>query len=161
MFKTIRLGMKIDEDIKKGIFLMLFFLVLIFCLFFVINVYNREYYNILGIAEVISFSFTTIIMICITLLEAKSVIFKYFCQIAKNENHKRLIDKIYALKQERGEKERIDEYRYLTKEQFKLIRDFVYDDLLKSEKQEKEKADNKKKEISNLENEIKNYKIIL
>lgn len=55
----------------------------------------------------------------------------------------------------------IDEYRYLTKEQFKLIRNFVYSDFLKSEKQEKEKADNKKKEISNLENEIKNYKITL
>lgn len=92
---------------------------------------------------------------------AKSVIFKYFCQIAKDENHKRLIDKIYALKQEKREEERIDEYRYLTKEQFKLIRNFVYSDFLKSEKQEKEKADNKKKEISNLENEIKNYKITL
>lgn len=161
MFKTIRLGMKIDEDIKKGIFLMLFFLVLVFYLFFAINVYSREDYNILGIAEVISLSFTILIMFCVIPLKAKSAIFKHFCQIAKDENHQRLIDKIYALKQERGEKERIDEYRYLTKEQFKLIRDFVYDDLLKSEKQEKEKADNKKKEISNLENEIKNYKIIL
>jgi hypothetical protein len=151
MFKTIRLGMKIDKDIKRGIYLMLLFLVLIFYSFFVMIIYgDMDYSVIFGIAIIVVLGLSTFSIFRAITRIAKNAIFRRFCEIATDENYRHLIDKIYALKQEKREEERIDDYKYLTKEQFKFVRDFVYDNFLKSNKK-----------VSNLENEIKNYKITL
>ncbi|WP_297994774.1 hypothetical protein [uncultured Campylobacter sp.] len=150
MFKTIRLGMKIDKDIKRGIYyLMLLFLALIFYSFFVMIIYgDADYGVILGIAVIVVLGLPTFGIFWAIIRRAKNAIFRRFCEIATDENYKHLVDKIYALKREKREEERIDDYKYLTKEQFGPIVDFVYDNFLKS----KEKA-------LDLKNEINDYEI--
>ena len=141
--------MKIDKDIKRGIYLMLLFLALIFYSFFAMIIYGDVDYSVIfGIAVIVVLGLSTFSIFRAITRIAKNAIFRRFCEIATDENYRHLIDKIYVLKQEKREEERVDDYKYLTKEQFGLIINFVCDDFLKS-----------KRKVLDLENEIKDYKI--